>query len=643
MKDEMQAHTEGRTGHRPTLQELRREFERRQALWAGRETRRSWSRLLLFAAAIVPWFFWSGVPLLAGGLTLAAVVLFVVAVRMHLAAQAEREMADRLLMVLEESERRSGGGVVCIRSHERPADAADVDGVLPAPLERGRTWPLTDQERDDLDLFAAPVGVFGLLNRTSSAVGARRLRDRLENPNLDAERIRGQQQTCRWLEDNPSQRLHILAGLAALRREDARLARLIGAIAAIKPVRLGVPALLLRGWSILSTAYVLWALARAIVGDYQWSTMLVPLLVLNVLLLWRMKPVLAEVLFPWRGIGWAVRGVRVAAQQAAEVLPDAGDLGRLRTALREMLDSGALRCIQRRSGWSEHGGMGYALINAVALTDAHAALSMARDVLPHRAVLLAGISAVAELDAAVSVGCFAAEQPLRCYPEPHETTRLEIEDGVHPLLPPERAVPNGVSLDAGCRLWLITGSNMAGKSTFLRMLGVNVLLAQIGSAVCARSMRWTPARLITDLRARDNLAASESYFLSEVRHLRRLVVPQPGDGPILGLIDEPFRGTNSHDQSAASVAVVEHLLSLPHLFLIATHDRCLTRVCDGERSRNYHFQENLNRDGMVFDYRLYEGPARTRNALKILEIEGYPPALVERAHAWSEAAGDEHE
>ncbi len=217
---------------------------------------------------------------------------------------------------------------------------------------------------------------------------------------------------------------------------------------------------------------------------------------------------------------------------------------------------------------------------------------------------------------------------------PVDATELRVTAGRHPLVSPERVVPNTAALSPTERLWVITGSNMAGKSTFLRMVGINVLLAQIGCVATADEMRWSPLRLITDLRARDNLADGESYFLAEVRHLRRMVLPPAGARPILGLIDEPFRGTNSHDQTAASVAVVQHLLGSDNLFLLATHDPHLTKLADGNSARNHHFRENLESAELVFDYSLHDGPALTRNALRILELEGYPAELVEAAHKW---------
>jgi DNA mismatch repair ATPase MutS len=161
---------------------------------------------------------------------------------------------------------------------------------------------------------------------------------------------------------------------------------------------------------------------------------------------------------------------------------------------------------------------------------------------------------------------------------------------------------------------------------------VNVLLAQAGSVVCAEGMEMTPVRLMTDLRIRDNLGKGESYFLAEVRGLRRLVSPETEAGAVLGLIDEPFRGTNHQEQHAATLAITEHLHGLKDgMYVLATHDRDVARTAAGHGIRCQHFAEELHDGAMTFDYRLKEGIAQTRNALRVLAKEGYPPSVVERA------------
>jgi DNA mismatch repair ATPase MutS len=207
-------------------------------------------------------------------------------------------------------------------------------------------------------------------------------------------------------------------------------------------------------------------------------------------------------------------------------------------------------------------------------------------------------------------------------------------EGRHPLVPEAQSTANGIRLTPDHRTWVITGPNAAGKSTFLRMVGVNVLMAQIGTAAAAADMRWSPVRLMTDVRIRDDLARHESYFLSEVRRLRRMVLDADRSTPILGLIDEPFRGTNSQERVAGGIALIEYLMKSPNLFVVATHEEAFARTAmNAPSAENHHFQEHLTATGIEFDYRLYPGSASTRTALRILEQEGYPECLLQRARS----------
>jgi len=602
--------------------------------------RRSWARLLVFLAALVPWVLWIATPLLPGLLTLVAALAFVGTVLYHHRGRAERDLRDGMLAVLDEALQRCGGQVIAVRGAGRPSADGRVGVELPPVVESGPTWSLSEQERDDLDLFAQPVGVFGLLDRTSSLLGAERLSELLDHPCLVAEPIRLRQEAVRWLVEHPAERVRLMGAAARLRGEDERLAGFVRAVARVRPLSLFVRPVVLRVWSLLTGLAAVFATVRIASGDFQWAWLLAGVLLANGLILRRIGPVLGEALEPWRDVAWGAQGFLVAARQAAVDLPADGVLGALRERFAAVVGRGSLASLCRRIGWAEHGGVVHGLLNVVLLYDLHVATAILKRAVPNRERLRAGLSALADLEALASLACFAAEQPLTCFPTPTDADRLEIVDGVHPLLAPECVVANNVVLGPDSRIWIVTGSNMAGKSTLLRMVGVNVLLAQLGSVVAARRMSWSPMRLITDLQARDNLAEEESYFLAEVRHLRRMVNPPADDGVLLGLIDEPFRGTNSQDQSAASVALVRHLVRSGNLFLLATHDRHLTELADGATVRNYHYREDLSSDGLVFDYRLRDGPARTRNALRVLEREGYPPQLLADARAWLAESAD---
>ena len=619
---------------RQWLTAQRRDAERDRDRWRIIEARWSWARLLVFVAAAATWFFFASALLVPVSASVCAALLFGWAVKRHLHARDRRELLDCTLLMCDEALRRCGGAVCLIRSADRPAATAHAALNLSSLLDSGRTWALSDQEREDLDLYAQPVGVFGLLNRTSTAGGARRLRDMLDNPCLDAQRIRVRQAAVRWLQDRPAERTRLMAAAARSRTENERLQRFAAAVYDSTPLELFAPTLVLRLWSLITAAATLLATGQIMVGNFTWVWLLAAALGANALILRKARKPLAEALARWHDVAWGARALLIAARQGAADLPDETDLAVLRARFADVITPGALPRIGRRAGWVEHGGVVHMIANGAVLFDLHVAEGVLKPAVAHRVRVLDAYAALGELEALCSLACFAYEQPCVCYPTPVEGPCVRIADGCHPLIRPERVVPNEVRLDADTRVWVVTGSNMAGKSTLLRMTGVNLLLAQVGGAVAAREMTFSPLRLITDLRARDSLAESESYFLAEVRHLKRMVLPEDDAAPLLGLIDEPFRGTNSLDQSAASVAVLRYLLKTPNLFLLATHDRHLTEVENGPAVRNVHFRENLSPSGMVFDYRVHEGPARTRNALRVLEHEGYPPSVLSDANAW---------
>ncbi len=591
------------------------------------ELRWAWARLLTFAIAAGGWIPVSSRPVAAIAVVAVGLIGFGSCVRRHRVKRALREMADREVIVANEARRRCGGRLEVIRSSERPDDALAVEAVLPNVVAPGRAWSLTRQELDDLDVYSSPAGLFGLLNRCSTAVGARRLRDVVEICLLDGERIRARQAAVKWLAIHRGKRLSMMAGAAALRGRDVHVDELTAAIRRARAFPATIPIGLLRLWGMASLFVSIWGLGRLAVGETGWIGPLLALLFVNGFVYYRLRAVLNATVNPWRRLGPAAEGVLIAAERAVGELPDDGELRALRERCGTVSGSGVLSGLLRYLYWADTGGPVHGFLNAIFFYDLQVGQAILRRVLPNRDALLECVAALAELEALMSLACFADEQPVGCFPELVSEMSLRIEGGRHPLVAPEACVPNDLELNSDRHVWVITGSNMAGKSTFLRMIGVNALLAQIGAAVCAERMALSPLRLVTDLRARDDLAEHASYFMAEVRHIRRVVAGPDDPTPMLGLIDEPFRGTNSVEQSAAGVALVRHLMRSRGLFVVATHDRAITR----ETAANFHFQENLGESGPVFDYRLREGPARTRNALEILAREGYPAALVEDA------------
>jgi len=234
-----------------------------------------------------------------------------------------------------------------------------------------------------------------------------------------------------------------------------------------------------------------------------------------------------------------------------------------------------------------------------------------------------------ELEALNSLANFAWLNPNYTFPEIVSRQKLFAARGLgHPLLKPQHKVTNDFRLDDQQQLVLLTGSNMAGKSTFLRTIGLNLRLAYAGSTVNADSLQISRFRLFTCINVSDSVQDGLSYFYAEVKRLKQLLsaVEAVDELPILFMIDEIFRGTNNRERHIGSGAFIRALSHRDNAVgLIATHDLELTRLADANRAiANYHFCEEVSDGRMVFDYLLRSGPCPTTNALKIMQIEGLP-------------------
>ncbi len=197
----------------------------------------------------------------------------------------------------------------------------------------------------------------------------------------------------------------------------------------------------------------------------------------------------------------------------------------------------------------------------------------------------------------------------------------------HPLIPYGLRVCNDFAIDSLGEVTLITGSNMSGKSTFLRTLGINLALAYAGGPVIAESLETLPFRLFTAIQVSDSLSYGISYFYAEVRRLKALLDALAKDDPtpLFFLVDEIFRGTNNEERRIGSQAYVSALVDGNGTGVISTHDLELTHLAeDRPQVRNLHFREDVQVGKMVFDYKLRTGPSPTTNALKIMAMEGLP-------------------
>ncbi len=238
----------------------------------------------------------------------------------------------------------------------------------------------------------------------------------------------------------------------------------------------------------------------------------------------------------------------------------------------------------------------------------------------------AWLDTVAELEALVSLGAYAYEHPEDPFPEftdSKDSSCFYGENLGHPLLPRAACVRNSVALDRDNPVLMVSGSNMSGKSTLLRTVGINTVLAMMGAPVRAERIVLSPLRLGTSMRLSDSLHKGVSHFYAEIQRIRD-VVNLARSGPLLFLFDEVLQGTNSHDRRVGAEGILRTLLNQGALGMITTHDLALTSIAEvfPERIRNVHFQERLDAGKLSFDYCLREGVVTTSNGVALMKSIG---------------------
>jgi len=235
------------------------------------------------------------------------------------------------------------------------------------------------------------------------------------------------------------------------------------------------------------------------------------------------------------------------------------------------------------------------------------------------------IDAVGEFEALGSIAAFCYEHPDYAFPEITEgAARFEGNAIGHPLLPGERCVRNDLTLTAENPVLIVSGSNMSGKSTLLRTVGINTVLGLAGAPVCANALRLSPLAIGASIRLQDSLLEGNSRFYAEILRLRQITELTQNGLPVLFLLDEILNGTNSHDRGIGAEAVVRNLARSGAIGLVTTHDLALTRLADSlsPRATNVHFQDHLEDGVIAFDYRMHPGVVTKSNALELMRAVG---------------------
>ena len=472
----------------------------------------------------------------------------------------------------------------------------------------------------DLDVFG-PSSLFQYLNRTGTLSGREHLASTLRQPLQDATEIRAMQEAVKKLSAQIDFRQHYTAHaqLSKEGKED------------VKGIRqwLDAPMEFLHKRVLLALCWTVPVLLMGAIGYYAYSGDFAPVIILLLInwsiLLLNVRKVNAlhsllsnkEKLLrkfatllrmikqaDWKGVPW----LEARQHTASEADKALHQLARISNLLDQRLNL----------------LVGF-FLNSFILYDLHCAYRLERWKANHRAGVEHWFDVIARLETANSLSTFAYNHPAYTFPE------ISTQPGVsgtaigHPLIPAEECVVNDGSIGQGEQFHIITGSNMSGKSTFLRSVGVNWLLAMTGAPVCATSFSCYPLRIMTSMRIRDSIARHTSYFQAELQRLQHIIKVLKSGQTVFIILDEILKGTNSEDKLAGSRELIRHFLRYSCLGMIATHDLELGGLEQEypQQIRNYCFESSLDNGQLHFDYRMRPGIARNKNAtflMKQMEI-----------------------
>jgi hypothetical protein len=473
---------------------------------------------------------------------------------------------------------------------------------------------------EDLDLFG-PGSLYARLCTARTPAGQEVLAGWLRAPSPLAE-VKARQQAVEELRN----RVDLREALALLSEAPAGLhSRALIDWAEAPPVlaegRSWLAARVLSGCMLIS--WTLWALSGSAT---VFLVVLLPVALFGWRLRERVKRVLGGVDAALHGLD-LLSGVLALWEREAFAAP-------LLVALRERLSAGGhpasrrIALLGRIAEWIDsRDNLLLRIAGPPLLLSTHLAFAVERWRIRSGPDVRRWLQAAGELEALCAIAGYAFEHPEDPFPELAETGPEFTAEGLaHPLLPPSRAVRNDVRLSAAEPLLIVSGSNMSGKSTLLRTVGVNTVLGLAGAPVRARRLRLSFLYPGATMRIHDSLREGESRFSAEIKRLRKLMDLSGGGTPVLFLLDELLHGTNSHDRAIGAEAVVRNLVRHGAVGLITTHDLTLAAIAATTRGRNIHFEDRLVDGRMTFDYLVREGVVTKSNALALMRLVGLPVA-----------------
>lgn len=486
----------------------------------------------------------------------------------------------------------------------------------------GQSMLSSENYLDDLDIFGKR-SLFHLLNRTATSHGSETLGNMLKEPLSSPEAILKYQEAVKVLAGQAEERQNLIANGLINQEKEGNLYTVVSWLETDSLLLRKKWLMILRwGLPLLNTAGLIFYL---VTDNYA--------------------PLFAGILICWMVTG---RFIKYSAQQhlligrKQPVLEQYASILRVFNTIRPgtsellqqlQINTGkahfAIRQLSKLASFFDQrlNILVNIFLNSFLLYDLQCMIALEEWKEKNSILFSSWIEAVGRIECLNSLANFAFNNPGYHFPQPvqDKTLFIEAENLAHPLIPAGERVPNDFTIGHNARLILVTGSNMSGKTTFLRTAGVNLLLAQIGAPVCATGFSFTPMHILTSLRVSDSLQEHTSYFMAELKKLQQIIHRLQSGRPALVLIDEILRGTNSEDKTHGSEMFIRKLLQYPCLSLFATHDLSLGQL-ENEKPgiiSNYCFESVIEHGELFFNYQLQPGIARNRNAsflMKKMEI-----------------------
>jgi MutS domain V len=524
----------------------------------------------------------------------------------------------------------------------RIADIASVNEQAAFRAERDWTRIAAQNWNDEADEARSDLGIFGSQSLVQllppvSALGRNCLRTWLLEGNT-VEEIRRRQEGIRELVTNPSLREELAAYGMRAWVSGERIATFIAwGAARSEPMS---PSMTAASFVMPAVTLVLFFLQLfGVIGLPLWLASAAVVAGLSFRLRNRTRTLLRP-----------AAGMAAIASTYAEILALVQDqefrspkLSDLQRCLGSRTDRSAGVGFQRLAGvadWSQSSAspMLHAVLQAAFMWDWHVARHLDRWRATYGEAIEQWLNTLGELESLAAFAALADANPDWAFPDvvARHPTQIQARELGHPLLPATSGVRNNISIGPPHTVQIISGSNMSGKSTLLRAVGLNVILAQAGAPVCAASMCCPPVQMYTSIQIHDSLQQGLSYFMAEIRRLKVIIdaaeqSKDAGGLPVFYLVDEILRGTNSEERAVAARIIIQRLLEANAIGMITGHDLGMfedPRVAS--RAQHYHFRETIEGSGsseqIAFDYRLHAGPTTSRNALKLLALVGIAPS-----------------